>query len=111
MLVGPQRVEITTQGRIRGVPDLIAEVVSPSNPAHDTAVKRAAYARAGVPEYWIVLPEMREALVLSEPVVALSEYAESRRFTLGMDIISATLPVRVPVAAVFQYVTEGSEGR
>jgi Uma2 family endonuclease len=92
------------------VPDLIAEVVSPSNPAHGTSVKRAAYARAGVPEYWIVLPESREILVLSEPVAALGEFAESRRFTAGVVLSSPTLPISVAVDAVFQYVL-GEDGR
>ena len=104
VLVRSERVGIISEGRIHEAPDLIVEVVSPGNPTHDTVVKRAAYARAGVPEYWIVLPETREVLVLSEPVAALGEYAESRRFTLGMDIVSATLPVRVSVESLFQYI-------
>lgn len=111
VLVRSERAGIISEGRIRGVPDLIAEVVSPSNPTHDTAVKRAAYARAGVPEYWIVLQEMREVLVLSEPVAALADYAESRRFAQGMEIVSATLPIRVPVDSVFQDLAESSEDR
>lgn len=106
VLVRSDRAGIISDGRIRAVPDLIAEVVSPSNPSHDTVIKRAAYARAGVPEYWIVLPDTREVLVLSEPVVGLAEYAESHRFTLGMELVSATLPIRVPVETIFKDLTE-----
>ena len=36
--------------------DLVAEIVSPDDPARDLVVKRADYAEAAVPEYWIVLP-------------------------------------------------------
>ncbi len=34
--------------------DLVVEVVSPDNPERDTRDKRADYAEAGIPEYWIV---------------------------------------------------------
>ena len=50
---------IADDGRIRGMPDLIAEILSPSNPDLDTVIKRAAYARAGVPEYWMLRPDTR----------------------------------------------------
>lgn len=50
---------IITQGRIRGVPDLIVEVQSPGTAAYDNNVKLHAYARAGVPEYAIVKPAER----------------------------------------------------
>src|SRR3990172_998274 len=46
LLVRSDRAAIyPARGRIRGVPDLIAEILSPNNPEHDTVTKRAAYAR------------------------------------------------------------------
>lgn len=45
--------------RIRGVPDLIVEVLSPGNAAYDERVKLLAYGNAGVPEYAIVDPRQR----------------------------------------------------
>src|SRR5262245_28823836 len=34
--------------------DLVVEIVSPGYEERDTVIKRADYARAGIPEYWIV---------------------------------------------------------
>lgn len=48
---------IMTPTRVKGIPDLLIEILSPSNPAHDLETKRLAYQRCGVPEYWIVDPE------------------------------------------------------
>lgn len=45
--------------RIRGLPDLIIEILSSSNAVYDTQVKLVAYAMAGVPEYVIVDPRSR----------------------------------------------------
>jgi Uma2 family endonuclease len=45
--------------RIRGVPNLIVEVLSPGSVAYDERVKLLAYASAGVPEYAIIDPRTR----------------------------------------------------
>ena len=103
MLIRTERRNIiAADGRIRGVPDLIAEVLSPSNPELDTVIKRAAYARAGVPEYWIMRTTSREILVCSHPDQALADYTEVRSFAADSELVSPTLPIRVPVATLFE---------
>lgn len=42
---------------IRGTPDLVAEVLSPSNASYDRVEKLDAYRRAGVPWVWLIDPE------------------------------------------------------
>jgi Uma2 family endonuclease len=43
-----------TSGRIHGVPDLVIEIVSRSNPGRDRVTKFNNYLAAGVPWYWLV---------------------------------------------------------
>jgi Uma2 family endonuclease len=57
--------EIIDPRAIRGTPDLVVEIISPSSRRRDRKVKAALYARAGVPEYWIVDPASRSIEVLA----------------------------------------------
>ena len=44
---------------VRGAPDWIAEVLSPSTASYDQSVKIPLYQRAGVPEAWLIHPTDR----------------------------------------------------
>jgi Uma2 family endonuclease len=101
LLIRQDRAEIIPDQRIRGVPDLIAEVLSPTNPEQDTVVKRAAYARAGVPEYWIVRPTTRDVLLCWQPDATLGDYTQSRLVAADAELVSPTLTLRVPVGDLF----------
>ena len=57
LFVGKKRLEMIKENFVEGVPDLIVEVLSPGNPAHDRRTKYALYEEAGVKEYWIVDPD------------------------------------------------------
>ncbi|HKC75964.1 MAG TPA: Uma2 family endonuclease, partial [Chloroflexota bacterium] len=59
VVVLASRKSIFRERRIRGVPDLLVEILSPGNKAYDQEVKLDAYARAGVPEYAIIDPSAR----------------------------------------------------
>jgi Uma2 family endonuclease len=86
---------------IYGVPALVGEVLSPSNADVDTGTKRGAYARCGVPEYWIVRPDSRDLLVLSQADRQLGDYLESARVPPDGDLRSPTLPIHTPIARFF----------
>ena len=46
-----------------GPPDIAIEIVSPSNELHDTDTKFTEYAQAGISEYWVVYPQLRQIAV------------------------------------------------
>ncbi|GGM81240.1 hypothetical protein GCM10010967_11320 [Dyadobacter beijingensis] len=45
------------QDWIRGVPDLVIEIVSPGSKKMDMVIKKGVYETYGVPECWLVFPE------------------------------------------------------
>jgi Uma2 family endonuclease len=69
--------------------DLVVEIVSPDNPERDTVTKRADYAAAGIPEYWIVNPEEETVTVLT---LAGDSYADHGSFGRGTQATSVLLP-------------------
>ena len=78
--------------------DLVLEVVSPDDPQRDLGRKRREYARAGIPEYWIVDPATEQILVLR---LAGRAYIEHGVFTRGTPATSVLLEgFTVAVAAV-----------
>ena len=79
--------------------DLVAEVVSPANPDRDLVEKRADYAEAGVPEYWIADPRDETLRVLR---LDNRTYRQAGIYRRGEVAPSASLEgLRVEVVAVF----------
>lgn len=52
---------VVDQDGLHGVPDLIIEIISPGNKAHDQVRKKALYEKYLVKEYWMIDSETREA--------------------------------------------------
>jgi len=79
--------------------DLVLEIVSPDDPERDTVVKRADYAEARIPEYWIVNPIDETITILT---LAGESYTEHGVFRRGQQAISRLIPAfAVSVDAVF----------
>lgn len=55
--VRPERNAIVTEQFCDGPPDLVAEVLSPSNRGYDLIRKAAIYLEHRVPEYWVLDPQ------------------------------------------------------
>jgi Uma2 family endonuclease len=97
----PEDKELILASRTETIPLLLAEILSPSNSDYDLTTKRIAYARAGVPEYWILRPTERDVLVHSEPEPTTGLYLRTHRVAPDGELVSPTLPFRAPIAAFF----------
>lgn len=84
LFVSSERIEIIQEDWLRGAPDLVIEILSPSTAARDRTIKRKLYARQGVTEYWIVDPASR--------TVEVWEFAAG---SMRPRIVRDRLPVRV----------------
>ncbi|MBI1982887.1 MAG: Uma2 family endonuclease [Acidobacteria bacterium] len=88
------------QDWVRGVPDLVVEILSPTTAARDRGIKLKAYARFGVREYWIVDPEA-QAIELYR--LAPEGYELTRTFRHEEELSSPLLPgFALPVGSIFQ---------
>jgi Uma2 family endonuclease len=92
--------DILQAGRIKGVPDVLVEILSPSNAGYDEHVKLPAYALAGVPEYVIIDPRTR---TLSHyRLEAPGRYAARRVFGEAESMNFDCLPqIAIPVDKLF----------
>ncbi len=63
VLVAAAHAHIVTEKHVRGVPDLVVEILSANTRRQDEVVKRKLYHRSGVGEYWIVDPEVERVRV------------------------------------------------
>ena len=65
LFVSNERAHLLLGGdNVRGAPDLVVEIFSPSTAERDRTPKRALYAKHGVKEYWLVDPDARTVTVL-----------------------------------------------
>ena len=71
------------KARIKGAPDMVIEIVSPSDVFKDVLIKMLKYKKAGVKEYWIVFPENLGIMVYE--------------FTKSDEPVSYTFNDKVPV--------------
>lgn len=53
IFVSSERALIVNDDNIRGAPDMVVEILSPSTANRDRVLKRALYAENGVKEFWI----------------------------------------------------------
>ena len=100
LFVRKERLVSVTPLFVNGPPDLVVEVLSPSNADFDRQTKRRAYAAAGVPEVWYVDPRDDSVEVLR--LAAEGSYVVAGTFSRDQTLVSQTLPgFELSVSRVF----------
>lgn len=72
-----------------GAPDIVVEILSPSNNKKELKNKYEAYEEAGVKEYWVVFPSEKTMLVYT---LTDGKYVPSRLMVSGDVVTSSILP-------------------
>lgn len=54
LFITKERLNIIGENKIEGSPDLVVEILSPSNDANEMSYKRHIYGSKGVKEYWLI---------------------------------------------------------
>lgn len=94
-----ERMRFRTGDNIRGAPDLVVEVLSPSTAARDRGVKRDRYARFGVREYWLIDTVAKNIQVLA---AIMGEFETAGVYGVGDTLLSPLLPgLRLDVSEAF----------
>ncbi len=64
LFVSQERLYIINDDNVRGAPDLVIEILSPSTSGRDRTIKRTLYALHGVKEYWLVDTDAKNITVM-----------------------------------------------
>jgi Uma2 family endonuclease len=68
-----------------GAPDLVMEILSPSTARKDLLLKLQKYVHAGVREYWIIHPHIRQVSVYrNEDRLELKSYSFEDKIPVGI---------------------------
>jgi Uma2 family endonuclease len=99
LYISPQRQDIIAQKEIRGAPDMVVEVLSPSTAQRDRTLKKKLYAKYGIQEYWLVDPEAQTVEVLT---LGQRGYERAGLYTKNETLESPLLVgLRIPLDEVF----------
>ncbi len=60
LFISKERLNIIGEKNIEGAPDLVIEIILENSVYRDMVQKKKLYARFGVKEYWIVIPDEKE---------------------------------------------------
>ena len=87
---------------VRGAPELVVEVGSPSTRKRDETIKRTLYEREGVVEYWVVDPEIDVVRVYRRSGDRFERPVELSR-AAGDVLTTALLPgLDLPLGEIFE---------
>jgi len=94
--------EVLTPPNVKGAPNLVIEIGSPSTRKRDETIKRRLYERAGVSEYWVVDPETDVVRLYRRSDEGLGRAIELSR-DAGDVLATPLLPgLDLPLARIFR---------
>jgi Uma2 family endonuclease len=96
LFVKHERLAIVGERYVEGAPNLIVEILSPSNASYDLETKFQVYQDAGVPEYWLVNPWEKTVTVyrLVDGVYTLTGQHGVEESVVSQELTDFTLPVQ-----------------
>ena len=91
-----------TPDNVRGVPDLVVEILSQGTRKRDQTIKRELYERSGVAEYWLVDPKMGRTRIYRNEGAQFASPVELTR-AAGDVLTTRLLPgLQLPLTRVFR---------
>lgn len=102
LFVSSARSSIITSQNVQGVPDIAVEIISDTTRKTDEVVKRKLYERFGVPEYWIVDPELETIKVYriaGQGYQRVAELSREAGDTLTTPLLS---DLNLPLSKIFE---------
>ena len=88
LFISAGREYIITEDDVKGAPDLVVEVLSPSTAGRDKTTKRALYYRHGVREFWLVDTDEQSVVVMLR---GESDFESVGEYSPGDTLTSPTL--------------------
>ncbi len=98
VLLKNSKVKLTAKG-IYGAPELVVEVLSPSNAYYDLRIKKEVYEKYGVKEYWIADPLKKSLEIYTNREGRFELFAEAKE---EGKILSPLLGIELELSEVFE---------
>jgi Uma2 family endonuclease len=102
VFVATAQAAIVTETNIRGIPTLVVEILSEGNRKLDETIKRQRYEHYGIPEYWIVDPELEQVKIYR---LTDGRYGEALVLSLNAQALLTTpllQSLSLPLATLFK---------
>jgi len=101
VFVATAQAAIVAEANIRGIPTLVVEILSEGNRRLDEVIKRQRYEHYGIPEYWILDPELAQVKIYR---LIDGRYGQATVLTLeAQDVLTTPLlpNLSLPLATLF----------
>ena len=101
LFISSSRTSIIKEKNIYGAPDLVIEITSETTRKTDEIIKRKIYERYGIPEYWIVDPELEIVKIYCMDELGYTRTAELSK-EAGHMLTTTFLPgLQIPIIEIF----------